>query len=232
MSCTEDMVAAAGGHNAPDAVAVEELFWGHNITTGIGVSPRPRRDPACHRASRAIPLFEYTPMQVKQAVVGYGKAEKRQVMDMTRRLLHMDSRSPGRTTRRTLSPLRCATRGAVPSRLPQQWKRSGHVLLFERRDRGCSSSNLAVVDCGGVGYACHTTSYTHIAACMIGQTARSSIPIAISARTRLIFTAFPRREEGCGTLSCCSAVDRRRRARRRWPLLSVHHRRSASRLLS
>ena len=37
-----------------------------------------------------VPLFEYTPMQVKQAVVGYGKAEKHQVMDMTRRLLHLE----------------------------------------------------------------------------------------------------------------------------------------------
>jgi crossover junction endodeoxyribonuclease RuvC len=36
-----------------------------------------------------VPLFEYTPSQVKQAVVGYGKAEKAQVMDMTRRLLHL-----------------------------------------------------------------------------------------------------------------------------------------------
>ena len=60
----------------PDAVAVEELFWGHNITTGIGVSHG---------------LVEYTPMQVKQAVVGYGKAEKRQVMDMTRRILKMEA---------------------------------------------------------------------------------------------------------------------------------------------
>ena len=41
-------------------------------------------------AQAGIPIYEYTPMQVKQAVVGYGKAEKRQVMDMTRRLLHMD----------------------------------------------------------------------------------------------------------------------------------------------
>ena len=36
-----------------------------------------------------MPIFEYTPSQVKQAVVGYGKAEKRQVMDMTRRILHL-----------------------------------------------------------------------------------------------------------------------------------------------
>lgn len=73
----------------PEAVAVEELFWGHNITTGIGVSHG--RGVILLAIERAgVPLFEYTPMQVKQAVVGYGKAEKRQVMDMTRRFLKMD----------------------------------------------------------------------------------------------------------------------------------------------
>ena len=73
----------------PEAVAVEELFWGHNITTGIGVSHG--RGVILLAIERAgVPLFEYTPMQVKQAVVGYGKAEKHQVMDMTRRLLRLD----------------------------------------------------------------------------------------------------------------------------------------------
>ena len=73
----------------PDAVAVEELFWGHNITTGIGVSHG--RGVILLAIERAgLPLFEYTPMQVKQAVVGYGKAEKHQVMDMTRRFLKME----------------------------------------------------------------------------------------------------------------------------------------------
>ena len=73
----------------PDAAAVEELFWGHNITTGIGVSHG--RGVILLALTKAnVPVFEYTPMQVKQAVVGYGKAEKRQVIDMTRRLLHME----------------------------------------------------------------------------------------------------------------------------------------------
>ncbi len=74
---------------APDAAAVEELFWGHNITTGIGVS-HGRGVILLALTKAGVPIFEYTPMQVKQAVVGYGKAEKRQVMDMTRRLLHID----------------------------------------------------------------------------------------------------------------------------------------------
>ena len=73
----------------PDAAAVEELFWGHNITTGIGVS-HGRGVILLALAKSGVPIFEYTPMQVKQAVVGYGKAEKRQVMDMTKRLLHME----------------------------------------------------------------------------------------------------------------------------------------------
>lgn len=74
---------------SPDAAAVEELFWGHNITTGIGVS-HGRGVILLALTKAKVPVFEYTPMQVKQAVVGYGKAEKRQVMDMTRRLLHME----------------------------------------------------------------------------------------------------------------------------------------------
>lgn len=73
----------------PDAAAVEELFWGHNITTGIGVS-HGRGVILLALAKSNVPSFEYTPMQVKQAVVGYGKAEKHQVMEMTKRMLHME----------------------------------------------------------------------------------------------------------------------------------------------
>lgn len=73
----------------PDAAAVEELFWGHNITTGIGVS-HGRGVIMLSIAKSNVPYFEYTPMQVKQAVVGYGKAEKHQVMEMTKRMLRME----------------------------------------------------------------------------------------------------------------------------------------------
>ena len=72
----------------PDVLAVEELFFGHNVTTGIGVS-HGRGVILLAAAQRNIPIYEYTPMQIKQAVCGYGKAEKSQVMDMTKRLLHM-----------------------------------------------------------------------------------------------------------------------------------------------
>ena len=72
----------------PDEIAIEELFFTKNITTGISVAHG--RGVILLAAERAgIPIYEYTPMQVKQAVVGYGGAEKRQVMLMTQRLLGM-----------------------------------------------------------------------------------------------------------------------------------------------
>ena len=72
----------------PDEMAVEELFFTKNITTGIAVA-HGRGVILLAAEKLGVPVFEYTPMQVKQAVVGYGKAEKRQVMLMTQRLRHM-----------------------------------------------------------------------------------------------------------------------------------------------
>ncbi len=72
----------------PDAMAIEELFFTNNITTGIGVAQA--RGVLLTEAERAgVPIFEYSPSEVKLAVTGYGKAEKRQVMEMTKRLLHL-----------------------------------------------------------------------------------------------------------------------------------------------
>ena len=72
----------------PDAISIEELFFNTNITTGIAVAHG--RGVILYAAEKCgIPLYEYTPGQVKLAVTGYGKAEKRQVMDMTRRLLKL-----------------------------------------------------------------------------------------------------------------------------------------------
>ena len=72
----------------PDEMAVEELFFSKNITTGIAVA-HGRGVILLAAEKLGVPVFEYTPMQVKQAVVGYGGAQKRQVMLMTRRLLGM-----------------------------------------------------------------------------------------------------------------------------------------------
>lgn len=73
----------------PEEMAIEELFFSKNITTGISVA-HGRGVILLSAAERGLPVFEYTPNQVKQAVAGYGKAEKKQVMLMTQRLLHLD----------------------------------------------------------------------------------------------------------------------------------------------
>ncbi|MBP8640690.1 MAG: crossover junction endodeoxyribonuclease RuvC [Oscillospiraceae bacterium] len=73
---------------APDEIACEELFFNTNITTGISVAHgRGVVLLACYKAG--VPTFEYTPLQVKQSVVGYGRAEKQQVIYMVERLLSM-----------------------------------------------------------------------------------------------------------------------------------------------
>ena len=82
----EDLI----GQFHPDVMAIEELFFNQNVTTGIGVAQA--RGVILMTAERlGLPVCEYNPSQVKQAVVGYGKAEKRQVMDMTRRLLNLSA---------------------------------------------------------------------------------------------------------------------------------------------
>ena len=73
----------------PEAVAIEELFFGQNVTTGINVA-QARGVILLAVAQAGIPVYQYKPMQVKQAVVGYGNATKHQVMDMTRRILRLE----------------------------------------------------------------------------------------------------------------------------------------------
>ena len=72
----------------PDAVAIEELFFGQNVTTGIGVA-QSRGVILLAIRQAGLEVTSYKPMQVKQSVVGYGKATKHQVMDMTKRLLNL-----------------------------------------------------------------------------------------------------------------------------------------------
>lgn len=74
----------------PDAIAVEELFCSNNITTGIAVA-HGRGIILCTAEKSGVPLYEYTPMQVKQAITGYGKAVKKQIQEMTRIMLHLES---------------------------------------------------------------------------------------------------------------------------------------------
>lgn len=70
----------------PDVLAVEKLYFKNNQKTAIDVA-QARGVIVLTARQLGIPVYEYTPLQVKSAVTGFGKAEKQQVMEMTRRLL-------------------------------------------------------------------------------------------------------------------------------------------------
>ena len=80
----DDLIA----RHKPDSVAVEELFFSRNTTTAIGTA-QARGVAVLAGAKAGLPVFEYTPMQVKVAVTGYGKADKAQVQQMVRVLLNL-----------------------------------------------------------------------------------------------------------------------------------------------
>ena len=74
----------------PDAIAIEELFFNSNQKTAIQVGQARGVIILCAVKSGAE-VYEYTPLQVKQAVVGYGRAEKKQIEQMTRIILNLES---------------------------------------------------------------------------------------------------------------------------------------------
>jgi crossover junction endodeoxyribonuclease RuvC len=73
---------------SPDEMAIEKLFFNTNQKTVIDVS-QARGVILLSAVNLDIPISEYTPLQVKQSVVGYGRAEKKQVMDMTKQILKL-----------------------------------------------------------------------------------------------------------------------------------------------
>ena len=73
----------------PEAMAIEKLFYNTNAKTVIDVG-QARGVLRLAAQKNHLPVYEYTPLQVKQSVVGYGRAEKKQVQEMTRLMLHLD----------------------------------------------------------------------------------------------------------------------------------------------
>ena len=73
----------------PDAIAIEELFFNTNVTTGIKVAMA-RGVLLLNAVKYCGNLYEYTPLQIKQAMVGYGRADKKQVQEMVKLYLKLD----------------------------------------------------------------------------------------------------------------------------------------------
>lgn len=74
----------------PDVLAIEQLFFARNVTTAISVG-QARGVVILAAAQSKVPVAEYTPSEIKQAVTGYGKADKPQMQEMVRMILHLNS---------------------------------------------------------------------------------------------------------------------------------------------
>jgi crossover junction endodeoxyribonuclease RuvC len=74
--------------NKPDLMVVERLFFARNVTTAMSVS-QARGVILLAAALRVLPTYEYTPLQIKQALTGYGRAEKSQIQEMVKVLLKL-----------------------------------------------------------------------------------------------------------------------------------------------
>lgn len=74
----------------PDAVSIEELFFNNNAKTAIMVG-QARGVLLVAAANRSIPIYEYTPLQIKQALTGYGRADKQQMQQMVKAMLGLNA---------------------------------------------------------------------------------------------------------------------------------------------
>ena len=83
----DEMLSIIDKYN-PDHVAMEELFFNKNVKTAIKVG-QARGVEVLAAVNKGLEVYEYTPLQIKQAVVGYGRAEKRQVQEMVKLLLNL-----------------------------------------------------------------------------------------------------------------------------------------------
>ena len=84
-----DDLAQLVAQHKPDAIAVEKLFFTNNVTTAMTVS-QARGIILLVASQNNVPIAEYTPLQVKMAVTGYGKATKKQVQEMVKKILKLN----------------------------------------------------------------------------------------------------------------------------------------------
>lgn len=84
-----DAVTRLIAEHEPDEVAVEQLFFARNVTTAIAVG-QARGVVLLAAAQQGVPVAEYSPSEIKNAIVGYGKADKKQMQEMVRILLGLD----------------------------------------------------------------------------------------------------------------------------------------------
>ena len=120
-----DELSAILNRCRPDALAIERLYFQNNQKTAIKVA-QARGVTLLAAQKLGIPIFEYTPLQVKTAVTGYGKAKKPQVMEMTRRLLNLSETPKPDDTADALAIAICHAQ-AAGSELRMRLRQSGRL---------------------------------------------------------------------------------------------------------
>ena len=90
LALLEEGVQKLAAKFKPDGIALEELFFNNNITTGINVA-QARGVILLTCVKKCGRLYEYTPLQIKQALTGYGRADKKQMQIMVKTLLRLDN---------------------------------------------------------------------------------------------------------------------------------------------
>ena len=106
----------------PDFMSVEKLFFNKNVTTAIAVG-QARGVIVLTAANKGIPVVEYTPIQIKQAVVGYGGADKKQVTFMVQKLLNIREKITPDDTADALAIAICGLHSVGPNRYGLETKR-------------------------------------------------------------------------------------------------------------
>ena len=147
----------------PEAMSIEKLFYNNNAKTVIDVS-QARGVLVLAAQKHRIPIFEYTPLQVKQSVVGYGRAEKKQVQEMTRIILNLEKIPKPDDAADALAM-------AAPRRpLPLQRLRHGQTQPVQIKESSMfysitgkvvyTDATSVAVSCGGVAFNCSATANT------------------------------------------------------------------------
>ena len=93
LSMIYDKLLEVINQSSPDAIVVEDVFYGKNIKSLIRQGET-RGVVILAGSHRQIPVYEYTPLEVKKAVVGYGRAEKNQIQNMVKAILHLSDLPP------------------------------------------------------------------------------------------------------------------------------------------
>ncbi|MDY3973494.1 crossover junction endodeoxyribonuclease RuvC [uncultured Veillonella sp.] len=105
----------------PDKFGVEQLFFNRNVTTAITVG-QARGVILLAASQQDLPIYEYTPLQVKQAVTGYGRATKEQVISMTMKLLGIRERIKPDDTADALAIAICTAYSSQSEELKKKWQ--------------------------------------------------------------------------------------------------------------